>query len=284
MSNSPARHPKRRGDAVTSTIQPLEDDLPAAPRSRAPCGRPPAPMRCRRVPSSPAGTPSPPATAAHRMPPDRRNIRGRAGIACSRSGARVAALHAGRAGSRRPPGPCPPAYRDHRLHRPHFSLPWPCDSTFRSRDAVCVRVEPIVCHPPPNEGWMERRDGAGCVARRDARERADAGHPWRAVACGTPRRLRGASRPLAIGDARLSALQPWRFMMAPVRASGFGISSEARAASSSQPGLGCPAGGSRASRGWRLRAAAAERHSLLHLPNVSGRRPSVSRDDSRIGK
>jgi hypothetical protein len=29
--------------------------------------------------------------------------------------------------------------------------------------------------------------------------------------CGTPRRLRGASRPLAIGDARLSALQPWRF-------------------------------------------------------------------------
>jgi len=51
-----------------------------------------------------------------------------------------------------------------------------------------------------------------------------------------------------------------------------------RAASSSQPGRSAWRAGSRASRGQRLRAAAAGRHSPLRLQDRLRRRPSMSED------
>jgi hypothetical protein len=169
-------------------------------------------------------------------------------------------------------------HQGHRIMR-GASPPRHCISRFQTANATLpaeARARaPRIAFPIPARRGAERRDGAGCLR-------------------GTPGVLRHAealarrlASPCDRGRAPLGAL-PWRFMMAPVRASGFGISSEARAASSSRPGFDCPAGGSRASRdcGYepplsRGQAAAAERHSpLRHGP--SPETPAMSGDDSRI--
>jgi hypothetical protein len=80
---------------------------------------------------------------------------------------------------------------------------------------------------------------------------------------GTPGAERGALRPMT-RDARLPALHRGGFWLR-TRASVSGIASGIRAASSSQPGLSAWRAGSRASRGERLRAAAAGRHASLRI-------------------
>ena len=85
------------------------------------------------------------------------------------------------------------------------------------------------------------------------------------------RRLRGALRPMT-RDARLSALHRGGFGPR-VRASLTGICAGSVTASSSHPGRSAWRAGSRASRGERLRAAAARRHASLRLQVASGGRP-----------
>ena len=96
------------------------------------------------------------------------------------------------------------------------------------------------------------------------------------------------SEALASYDAGRSPLgaPPWRFFtrgrasvsLGARRPTTAGSCLRLRAASSSQPGRSAWRAGSRASRGERLRAAAAGRHSPLRLQDVSGRRPSMSED------
>jgi hypothetical protein len=88
------------------------------------------------------------------------------------------------------------------------------------------------------------------------------------------RRLRGALRPMT-RDARLSALHRGGFGLPGPR---FRLRHclRIRAASSSQPGRSAWRAGSRASRGERLRAAAAGRHASLRLQDRLRRRPSMS--------
>ncbi len=112
----------------------------------------------------------------------------------------------------------------------------------------CARVLLSSSHPTPIEGRAERRKGAlfhlsRCRARR-------------------PRLARRGARPA--GRARLSGAPPWRFS-AGGRASISGISSGSVQRCSSQPGRSAWRAGSRTSRGRRLRAAAAGRHSPLRL-------------------
>jgi len=53
---------------------------------------------------------------------------------------------------------------------------------------------------------MERREAPGCIARQDARERADATHPWRTLR-GPPRAVPSRrARPGDVGVRRLPAL------------------------------------------------------------------------------
>ena len=82
------------------------------------------------------------------------------------------------------------------------------------------------------------------------------------------------ARRLASHNAGRSPLgaPPWRFFTRG-RASFSGIASGSRRASSSQPGRSAWRAGSRASRGKRLQAAAAGRHSSLRLQDVSGDAP-----------
>ena len=99
------------------------------------------------------------------------------------------------------------------------------------------------------------------------------------------RRLRGALRPMT-RDARLSALHRGGFSpgaalpspSAPAAMQRRAFAFRIRAASSSQPGRSAWRAGSRASRGERLRAAAAGRHSPLRLQDRLRRRPSMSED------
>ncbi len=117
----------------------------------------------------------------------------------------------------------------------------------------CARVLLSSSHPTPIEGRAERRKGAlfhlsRCRARR-------------------PRLARRGARPA--GRARLSGAPPWRFS-AGGRASISGIASGSVQRCSSQPGRSAWRAGSRTSRGRRLPAAAAGRHSPLRLRHVSG--------------
>jgi hypothetical protein len=77
-------------------------------------------------------------------------------------------------------------------------------------------------------------------------------------------------------DARLSALHRGGFRLR-FRASVCGISSAARAASSSRHRSYCLAGGFRASRDRGYEPQPQEHHTLLRLWTVSGRRPSMSK-------
>ena len=95
----------------------------------------------------------------------------------------------------------------------------------------------------PQRGGAERRDGAGCVARQDARKRADARHPWRAVRLARRDACEASRVPKRKGDARLSALyhgdfRPWAALPSP------GLSPGGRTAMLLAAGSWCPAGGS----------------------------------------
>jgi hypothetical protein len=103
--------------------------------------------------------------------------------------------------------------------------------------------------------------------------------PLACRAIGTPGRLRGVPRPFAIRDARLSALCCGDFGPPGPRFRLRHYPPERVQRCSSRPGpsvrraVPCLPG-------LQVRAAAAEHHSRLRLQNVSGRRPSMSRDDS----
>jgi hypothetical protein len=114
------------------------------------------------------------------------------------------------------------------------------------------------------------------------------------------RRLRGALRPIARQDARERAYDagrsplgapPWRFWApgaalpspwAPAVLQRRAGALRIRRASSSHPGRSAWRAGSRASRGERLRAAAAGRHSPLRLQDRLRRRPSMSEDANPV--
>jgi hypothetical protein len=139
----------------------------------------------------------------------------------------------------------------------HFS-----NSPSRSRGAFLRPGFATLLHSPRTRGGRsaEKRSGA-CEAPvgrimcvKDARERA-----YDAIRQALARRL--ASR--NAGRSPLGA-PPWRFFTRG-RASVTGIIFRIRAASSSQPGRSAWRAASRASRGERLRAAAAGRHASLRL-------------------
>ena len=154
----------------------------------------------------------------------------------------------------------------------------------RSRGAFLHPGFATSLHSPRIEGWAERRETFGCSAE----------HPLGLHMTRQARRLRGALRPIARQDARERAYDagrsplgapPWRFFtrgrasvsLGARRPSTAGSCLRLRAASSSQPGRSAWRAGSRASRGERLRAAAAGRHSSLRLQDRLRRRPSRAR-------
>ena len=112
------------------------------------------------------------------------------------------------------------------------------------------------------EGWAERRETFGCSGTRSACHLASKTRV-NALMTRHTRRLRGALRPMT-RDASLSALHRGGFGSRG-RASLTGICAGSVTASSSHPGRSAWRAGSRASRGERLRAAAAGRHSPLRL-------------------
>ena len=129
------------------------------------------------------------------------------------------------------------------------------------------------------EGWAERRETFGCSGTRSACHLASKTRV-NALMTRHTRRLRGALRPMT-RDARLSALHRGGFgprgrasvSIGARRPTTAGSCLRIRAASSSQPGRSAWRAGSRASRGERLQAAAAGRHSSLRLQDVSGDAP-----------
>jgi len=145
-------------------------------------------------------------------------------------------------------------------------------------------------HSPRIEGWAERRETFGCCAK----------HPLGLHMTRQARRLRGALRPMARQDARERAYDagrsplgapPWRFLApgaalaspwAPAVLQRRAGALRIRRASSSHPGRSAWRAGSRASRGERLRAAAAGRHSPLRLQDRLRRRPSMSEDANPV--
>jgi hypothetical protein len=146
---------------------------------------------------------------------------------------------------------------------------------------VCARGFASLLHSPRIEGWAERRETFGCVrGTRGARHLAS---KTRVNALMT-RHARRLARRLASHDAGRSPLgaPPWRFWASGPRFRLLGrpaalqrraVAFRIRRASSSQPGRSAWRAGSRASRGQRLRAAAAGRHSPLRLQDVSGDAP-----------
>ena len=130
----------------------------------------------------------------------------------------------------------------------------------------CARGFASLLHSPRIEGWAERRETFGCV--RSTR--------W---ACHLASKTRVNA--LMTRDARLSALHRGGFSpgaalpspSAPAVLQRRAVALRIRAASSSQPGRSAWRAGSRTSRGKRLQAAAAGRHSSLRLQDVSGDAP-----------
>jgi hypothetical protein len=115
----------------------------------------------------------------------------------------------------------------------------------------------------PNEGWAERRETFGCV--RSTRWACHSASQTRVNALMT-RHARRLARRLASRNAGRSPLgaPPWRFWASGPRFR-HRHCLRIRAASSSQPGRSAWRATSRASRGQRLRAAAAGRHASLRL-------------------
>jgi hypothetical protein len=156
----------------------------------------------------------------------------------------------------------------------------------RSRGAFFAPGVLQLCFANPNRGVGG--------APRDVRVRAR--HPWGTPSCVKDARERAydaayqaLARRLASHDAGRSPLgaPPWRFWApgaalpspwAPAVLQRRAVALRIRAASSSHPGRSAWRAGSRASRGERLRAAAAGRHSPLRLQDRLRRRPSMSED------
>jgi hypothetical protein len=144
----------------------------------------------------------------------------------------------------------------------------------RSRGAFVRPGFATLLRSPESRGGRsaERRSGA----RRNTREARHLASKTRVNALMTrhAERLRGALRPMT-RDARLSALHRGGFGLPGPR---FRLRHclRIRAASSSHPGRSAWRAGSRASRGERLRAAAAGRHASLRLQDRLRRRPSMS--------
>src|SRR5262249_29923467 len=143
-------------------------------------------------------------------------------------------------------------------------------SRFQTADLVpAARFAPgfcILASQPRMKGW------------RSAESRTGARTP---VGLHMTRQARRLARRLAsLGDARLSALAPWRFWAAGPR-----FPSPAFAPDRSQrtpaSGSQCPAGGP-GPPGQRLRATAAGRHASLRLQDASGRRPSLSKAENGL--
>ena len=144
------------------------------------------------------------------------------------------------------------AHRTFRLvgRIPHLTISnSPCLRTKSFPRRVCARGL-IYFHP--DEGWAERRQAPGCSGIRWTCHNAA-----RRGACEAP--LRPVTR-----DARLSALHHGDFGSG-ARASISGIASRSVQRSSSQPGRSAWRAGFPNLPRPRLRAAAAERHSLLRL-------------------
>src|SRR5262249_28993254 len=144
------------------------------------------------------------------------------------------------------------------------------NSPSRSRGACLRPGFAILASPTRIEGWAERRETFGCRGTRGACHLASKTRV-NALMTRHARRLRGALRPMT-RDARLSALHRGGFGLRG-RACLTGICAGSVTASSSHPGRSAWRAGSRASRGERLRAAAAGRHASLRLQVASGGRP-----------
>ncbi len=152
------------------------------------------------------------------------------------------------------------------------------NSPSRSRDAFLRPGFASLLHSPRTEGWAERRETFGCV--RSTRWACHSASKTRVNAL-TTRHARRLARRLASHNAGRSPLgaPPWRFFTRG-RASVSGIT-RIRSASSSQPGRSAWRATSRASRGERLRAAAAGRHAssgaclfdLIEVFTISWRQP-----------
>jgi hypothetical protein len=127
----------------------------------------------------------------------------------------------------------------------------------------------------PNRGEQSAERRSGAAAPVGACPHAS---KTRVNALMTPHARRLARR-LASHDSGRSPLgaPPWRFW-ARGRASLTGICAGSVTASSSHPGRSAWSATSRASRGERLRASAAGRHSPLRLQDRLRRRPSMSED------
>jgi hypothetical protein len=135
---------------------------------------------------------------------------------------------------------------------------------------------------------------------RSAKKRSGAAAPVGHAITRRTRRLRGALRPIARQDARERAYDagrsplgapPWRFWAlgaalpspsAPAVLQRRAGALRIRAASSSHPGRSAWRAGVPASRGERLRAVAAGRHSPLRLQDRLRRRPSMSEDANPV--
>jgi hypothetical protein len=135
---------------------------------------------------------------------------------------------------------------------------------------ICARVFASLLHPPGIEGWAERRETFGCV--RGTRGACHLASKTRVNALMT-RHARRLARRLASHDAGRSPLgaPPWRFWAPGAalsvsfgarRPTTAGSCLRIRRASSSQPGRSAWRATFRASRGKRLQAAAAGRHTL----------------------
>ena len=141
---------------------------------------------------------------------------------------------------------------DHDVKQPVFFVP---------AARFCARVLHL-CFAHPNRGWAERRETFGCSGTRGACSHASKTRV-NALMTRHARRLRGALRPMT-RDARLSALHRGGFGLRG-RASLTGICAGSVTANSSHPGRSAWRATSRASRGERLRAAAAGRHASLRI-------------------
>src|SRR6266568_2173736 len=155
-----------------------------------------------------------------------------------------------------------------------------CENNSRFQTAHLV---PAVRFPRPGFASLLRspaKRGGRSAERRSGACEAPVGRAMTRHA----RRLRGALRRIT-RDARLSALHRGDFSpgaalpspSAPAAMQRRAFAFRIRAASSSQPGRSAWRATSRASRGERLRAAAAGYHASLRLRIASRRRPSMSK-------
>jgi len=173
----------------------------------------------------------------------------------------------------------------HPSRRAHARSRWRHDLAYallgmRTDIACCIPHR--IRHSPPRSRGAFLRPGFASLLRqapiegwRSAEKRSGAAAPVGHAMTRRVRRLRGALRPMT-RDARLSALHRGGFGLRG-RASLTGICAGSVTASSSHPGHSAWSATSRASRGERLRAAAAGRHASLRIQDRLENTPSVSK-------